>query len=75
MSTQLPFKNPQEIFQSFSKETTRFFESFMANQGQEMLKEFTSAWEAWTKKSATMVGISHPLPTRPMAIVDKYVKC
>jgi len=51
MSTQLPFKNPQEIFQSFSKETTRFFESFMANQGQEMLKEFTSAWEAWTKQS------------------------
>lgn len=50
-TTQQPSQNPQEIFQAFTKESSRFFTSFMANQGQEMFKEFAQAWEAWYKQS------------------------
>jgi polyhydroxyalkanoate synthase len=51
MLTQQPTKNPQEIFQAFAKEITRFYEGFAANQGQEMLQEFMQAWEAWYQQS------------------------
>lgn len=51
MPTQQPTQNPQEVFQAFAKEITRFYEGFAANQGQEMLQEFMQAWEAWYQQS------------------------
>ena len=44
-------KTPQEVFQTFAKETSKFMQGFVANQGQEMFSGFIRAWEAWTKQS------------------------
>lgn len=48
MSEQQPpiYKTPQEIFQAFAKQTDSFFKGFAAHQGQEMVNEFTQAWQA-----------------------------
>lgn len=65
MSTQPPSNNPLEIFQAFSKETNQFWQSFIANQGQEMVNGFTQAWEAWLKKSTEN-------PTQWLDIITRY---
>lgn len=37
-------KTPQDVFKAFSKEMEQFSQGFMANQGGEMMKEFSKAW-------------------------------
>jgi len=43
-------KTPQEVFQIFTKETNKFLQGFVANQGQEMFNGFMQAWESWSKQ-------------------------
>jgi len=51
MSKEQPFKNPQELFEQFNQQTTEFMEGFATNQGQEMMKEFTKAWNSLATQS------------------------
>jgi polyhydroxyalkanoate synthase len=65
MSNQTTSNNPLEIFQAFSKESHQFWQSFMTNQGQEMVNGFMQAWNAWLKKSTEN-------PTQWLDIITRY---
>ncbi len=43
------FKNPQEVFAAFTKQTEGFMNNFASEQNQEMLKQFTQAWNCIAK--------------------------
>ncbi|RKZ65729.1 MAG: hypothetical protein DRQ99_11815, partial [Candidatus Parabeggiatoa sp. nov. 3] len=51
MSNQPPFKDPQEIFQAFGKETEKVMQSFATQQWQEMLRGFMQAWNQLSTQS------------------------
>ena len=65
MSNQTTSNNPLEIFQAFSKESNQFWQSFMTNQGQEMVNGFMQAWNAWLQKSTEN-------PTQWLDIITRY---
>jgi len=49
---QSEFKNPQEIFAAFAKQTEDFMQGFAAEQNQEMLKQFSKAWSSIAEDAA-----------------------
>ncbi len=65
MSNRTTSNNPLEIFQAFSKESNQFWQSFMTNQGQEMVNGFMQAWNAWLQKSTEN-------PTQWLDIITRY---
>jgi polyhydroxyalkanoate synthase len=65
MSSRPTHNNPGEIFQAFSKESNQFWQSFIANQGQEMVNGFMQAWQAWLQKSTEN-------PTQWLDIITRY---
>ncbi|MDY6992378.1 MAG: class I poly(R)-hydroxyalkanoic acid synthase [Pseudomonadota bacterium] len=48
MADSANYKNPQEIFQAFTKQYNDFLQGFASHQGQEMFKQFNQAWSALT---------------------------
>ena len=44
-------KTPEEVFKLFNKGAQDFFQTFAANQGQEMFKVFNQAWATLTTQS------------------------
>ncbi|EIJ44347.1 poly(R)-hydroxyalkanoic acid synthase, class I [Beggiatoa alba B18LD] len=52
MATQQAYQTPKELLEKFNKLTTEWMEGFGANQSQEMLKQFTNAWNAIATQSA-----------------------
>ncbi|MDM8560068.1 class I poly(R)-hydroxyalkanoic acid synthase [Candidatus Parabeggiatoa sp. HSG14] len=51
MQNQEKYTNPQELFQSFSKDTEKFLKSFTSQQWQEMLRGFMQSWNSLMTQS------------------------
>ncbi len=59
------FQNPQEIFAAFAKQAEGFMQSFAAEQNQEMLKQFSQAWNSIADDAAKE-------PQKWMHLVQEY---
>ncbi|ALG66669.1 PHA/PHB synthase family protein [Beggiatoa leptomitoformis] len=65
MTTQQLYQTPKELLEKFNKLTNEWMEGFGTNQSQEMLKQFTNAWNAIASQSAQD-------PQKWMDIITQY---